>query len=409
MAKRIALQSALGMQVCSHTRPHLTMIDKAPNLRQPPTQSMCESTRVSHRQGGECSGHGQASEDGNCSCSAQHINRAQPNNGGGAEPTHGVTRIAGAKAYAAKLATSPTTMVSMPAHHSGSRRYEKPPEPATQQQQGEGWRLHLWMVEGRHPSRQCKGRDLMLFLCPAQQTDRPALTPELPALRRPFFFIMKLLPMKMEELMASSRPLLWSDSPSGARLSVATWFMMRSGSLQQCYEQSVLAGHDASSIAAATVRWIANGTPRIVCANRLVSWWREGSTQAYSTDSNTFQIAHVFSRIFGVQVSFPSSTSSPGPLFCVSISLLSWWSRGLCQEPAAAWQHGWRGAAAQEGRLQGLQAHRPGQPSFDQGQGELCGQGTRTLSKACPPCQPGVAGYGVKDRLLASHAGHCWL
>lgn len=36
----------------------------------------------------------------------------------------GVTRIAGAKAYAAKLATSPTTMVSKPVHHSGCRRYE---------------------------------------------------------------------------------------------------------------------------------------------------------------------------------------------------------------------------------------------------------------------------------------------
>jgi len=36
----------------------------------------------------------------------------------------GVTRMAGAKAYAAKLAISPTTMVSIPAHHSGSVRYE---------------------------------------------------------------------------------------------------------------------------------------------------------------------------------------------------------------------------------------------------------------------------------------------
>ena len=36
----------------------------------------------------------------------------------------GVTSIAGANAYAAKLAASPTTMVSMPAHHSGFERYE---------------------------------------------------------------------------------------------------------------------------------------------------------------------------------------------------------------------------------------------------------------------------------------------
>ena len=42
----------------------------------------------------------------------------------------GVTRMAGANAYAAKFATSPTTMVSMPAHHSGSARYEYPPMPA---------------------------------------------------------------------------------------------------------------------------------------------------------------------------------------------------------------------------------------------------------------------------------------
>ena len=42
----------------------------------------------------------------------------------------GVTSMAGAKAYAAKLATSPTTMVSMPAHHKGFARYEYPPLPA---------------------------------------------------------------------------------------------------------------------------------------------------------------------------------------------------------------------------------------------------------------------------------------
>ena len=42
----------------------------------------------------------------------------------------GVTRIAGAKAYAAKLAISPTIIISMPNHHSGSVRYEYPPLPA---------------------------------------------------------------------------------------------------------------------------------------------------------------------------------------------------------------------------------------------------------------------------------------
>ena len=34
----------------------------------------------------------------------------------------GVTRMAGAKAYAAKLAASPTIIVHMPVHHRGSRR-----------------------------------------------------------------------------------------------------------------------------------------------------------------------------------------------------------------------------------------------------------------------------------------------
>jgi hypothetical protein len=35
---------------------------------------------------------------------------------------NGVTNMAGANAYAAKFAISPTTMVSMPAHHRGSTR-----------------------------------------------------------------------------------------------------------------------------------------------------------------------------------------------------------------------------------------------------------------------------------------------
>jgi len=35
----------------------------------------------------------------------------------------GVTRIAGAKAYAEKLAISPTTIVSVPTHHKGSLKY----------------------------------------------------------------------------------------------------------------------------------------------------------------------------------------------------------------------------------------------------------------------------------------------
>lgn len=36
----------------------------------------------------------------------------------------GVTNIAGAKAYAAKFAISPTIIIIMPDHHSGSARYE---------------------------------------------------------------------------------------------------------------------------------------------------------------------------------------------------------------------------------------------------------------------------------------------
>ena len=39
---------------------------------------------------------------------------------------NGVTSMAGAKAYAAKLATSPSTMVTMPPHHVGLLKYAKP-------------------------------------------------------------------------------------------------------------------------------------------------------------------------------------------------------------------------------------------------------------------------------------------
>ena len=42
----------------------------------------------------------------------------------------GVTSIAGAKAYAAKFAISPTIIISMPDHHNGSVKYEYPPTPA---------------------------------------------------------------------------------------------------------------------------------------------------------------------------------------------------------------------------------------------------------------------------------------
>merc|ERR1711884_403129 len=42
----------------------------------------------------------------------------------------GVTNIAGANAYAAKLAASPTTIVNRPAHHIHSFKYAKPPSPA---------------------------------------------------------------------------------------------------------------------------------------------------------------------------------------------------------------------------------------------------------------------------------------
>ena len=46
--------------------------------------------------------------------------------------------------------------------------------------------------------------------------DLPARSPDAPALRSPFFFIMKLEPMKAEELSASIRPLVWSLTPSAA-------------------------------------------------------------------------------------------------------------------------------------------------------------------------------------------------
>ena len=41
----------------------------------------------------------------------------------------GVTRMAGANAYAAKFASSPTIMVTSPDHHRGCSRYEYPPLP----------------------------------------------------------------------------------------------------------------------------------------------------------------------------------------------------------------------------------------------------------------------------------------
>ena len=42
----------------------------------------------------------------------------------------------------------------------------------------------------------------------------PARSPELPATLKPFFLTMKLEPMKMDELMASATPLLWSEESS---------------------------------------------------------------------------------------------------------------------------------------------------------------------------------------------------
>lgn len=52
----------------------------------------------------------------------------------------GVTSVAGANAYAAKLAISPTIMKLMPAHHSGSHRYEYPPAPEADR----AWDIRSW-------------------------------------------------------------------------------------------------------------------------------------------------------------------------------------------------------------------------------------------------------------------------
>ena len=73
----------------------------------------------------------------------------------------GVTRIAGAKAYAAKFATSPQTMVMMPAHQTGLFRYANP-----------------------SPSKPC--------LSPASMS--------------PFLVITKLVPIIIVERMANARP-----------------------------------------------------------------------------------------------------------------------------------------------------------------------------------------------------------
>lgn len=74
--------------------------------------------------------------------------------------------MAGANAYAAKLATSPRIIVIIPSHHNGSYKYEKPPE--------------------------------------------PALTPESPAFFSPTFLITKLDPMNALDDMAKLKPLILS-------------------------------------------------------------------------------------------------------------------------------------------------------------------------------------------------------
>lgn len=82
----------------------------------------------------------------------------------------GVTRIAGANAYAAKLAISPTIIVIIPAHHQGSYKYPYPPS--------------------------------------------PALAPLTPAFLRPFFLMMKLEPMNILEDTAKMTPCILSGDIS---------------------------------------------------------------------------------------------------------------------------------------------------------------------------------------------------
>lgn len=82
---------------------------------------------------------------------------------------NGVTKIAGANAYAAKLATSPSTSEQIPAHQSGVFRYANP-----------------------SPSNPCLSA----------------------ASFKPFFVITKLVPMASVETMASARPMYLSSSMS---------------------------------------------------------------------------------------------------------------------------------------------------------------------------------------------------
>jgi hypothetical protein len=76
----------------------------------------------------------------------------------------GVTSIAGANPYAAKLAASPAAMVISPTHHNHSLRYAYPPLPALE-------------VDVRD------------------------------TLSKPFFLTMKLVPIKMLELTAKASPM----------------------------------------------------------------------------------------------------------------------------------------------------------------------------------------------------------
>jgi hypothetical protein len=83
----------------------------------------------------------------------------------------GVTTIAGANAYAAKFAISPSVIESMPTHHKGSCKYPNPPSPA---------RFEF-------------ARELDSF--------------------NPFFFMMNEAPIQSEEPMARSKPFVFDENP----------------------------------------------------------------------------------------------------------------------------------------------------------------------------------------------------
>jgi hypothetical protein len=79
-----------------------------------------------------------------------------------------------------------------PAHQIGSLRYEYPPAPTCEAEPKAAKESHVRMSCFLSHSIACT----------------PALSPVLPAVLRPLFLMMKLAPMKIEELTANVRPMI---------------------------------------------------------------------------------------------------------------------------------------------------------------------------------------------------------